>query len=49
LRVPVGGRKTCTGILGEFADGAISILMDDKLVLSIDIANVEKARLVPSL
>jgi len=49
LRVPVEGRKTCTGILGKLADGAISILMDDKSVLNIDIANVEKARLVPSL
>jgi len=49
LRVPVEGRKTCTGVLGEFTDGAISISMDDKSVLSIDMANIEKARLVPSL
>lgn len=48
LRVPVNGRKTYTGVLGEYANGAISVVADDGSIFTIDLANVEKARLVPN-
>jgi len=48
LRVPLNGRKNITGIIGEAKSGSIS-LAADKVVFVVDLANVEKARLVPEL
>jgi len=48
LRVPLNGRRNITGIIGEGKNGSISLAVD-RAVLVIDLANVEKARLVPEL
>ena len=48
LRVPLNGRKNITGIIGEAKRGSIS-LTSEKIVFLVDLANVEKARLVPEL
>ena len=48
LRVPVDGRKRITGVIGEGKSGSISLAVD-KAVFVVDLANVEKARLVPEL
>lgn len=48
LRVPVNGRKNYTGVLGDCANGTITVVADDKSVFVIDLANVDKARLAPN-
>ena len=48
LRVPLNGRKNITGIIGEAKSGSIS-LTAEKIVFVVDLANVDKARLVPEL
>lgn len=49
LRIPINGRKKITGIIGESRNGSIALAADDNVVFVIDIANVDKARLVPEL
>jgi ribosome maturation factor RimP len=49
LRVPMNGRKNITGIIGESRNGSISLTTEGNVVFVIDLANVEKARLVPEL
>jgi ribosome maturation factor RimP len=49
LRVPVNGRKTVTGVIGDCTSGAISLAAENSIVFLIELANVEKARLVPEL
>lgn len=49
LRVPVNGRRTLTGTLGDCMDGTICVQADDKSTIVIDLGNVDKARLVPGL
>ena len=46
LRVPLNGRKNFVGILGELQDGILQLDVDGGLV-AIDLANLDKARLVP--
>lgn len=47
LRVPVNGRKTFTGTIGESRNGTVALVGDGNVVFVIDLANVDKARLVP--
>ena len=49
LRVPMNGRKNITGVIGEARNGSISLKADGNVVFVIDLANVDKARLVPEL
>lgn len=49
LRVPVNGRKTITGLIGGSKNGAITLETDENVVFVVDLANVEKARLVAEL
>jgi ribosome maturation factor RimP len=49
LRVPVNGRKTITGTIGESKNGSIALAADGNVVFVIDMANIDKARLVPEL
>jgi ribosome maturation factor RimP len=49
LRVPVNGRKTITGLIGESRNGSIALTADGNVVFVIDWANIDKARLVPEL
>jgi ribosome maturation factor RimP len=49
LKVPVNGRKTVTGLIGESKNGSIALEAAGNVVFVIDLANVEKARLVPEL
>jgi ribosome maturation factor RimP len=46
LRLPLNGSKQLVGIIGEFKDGAVQLDMDGGSV-SIELSNVDKARLVP--
>jgi ribosome maturation factor RimP len=48
LRVPVDGQRNFVGVLRESAAGKVQIEVDGQ-VLSIDIGNLEKARLVPGI
>ncbi len=47
VRMPMEGRKNFVGILGEVKDGVVQLDMDGSLV-SIELSNVDKARLVPT-
>jgi ribosome maturation factor RimP len=49
LRMPMNGRKTVTGVIGESKDGSITVAAEGNLVFVIDVANIDKARLVPEL
>ena len=49
LRVPVNGRKTITGSIGESNNGSIALAADGNVVFVVDFANIDKARLVPEL
>jgi len=49
LRVPMNGRKNITGVIGESRNGSITLRMDGNVVFVVDLANVDKARLVPEL
>ena len=46
LRVPVGGQRNFVGVLRETRAGKVQLETDGKL-LSLDLDNLEKARLVP--
>ena len=48
VRVPVQGRKNFVGILRGVSDAQLQLEVDGAL-LSLDLAQVEKARLVPTL
>ncbi len=48
LRVPVEGQRNFVGVLRETRAGKVQIEVEGKL-LSLDLDNFEKARLVPSL
>lgn len=48
LRVPVEGRRNFTGVMRAVADGKLQMEIEGSLV-SVDLANVDKARLVPKI
>jgi ribosome maturation factor RimP len=48
LRVPVEGQRNFVGVLRETRAGKVAIEVDGK-VLSLDLANFDKARLVPAI
>lgn len=48
LRVPLDGQRNFVGVLRETSAGKVQIEVDGK-VLSLDLANLEKARLVPAI
>jgi ribosome maturation factor RimP len=48
VRVPVEGQRNFVGVLRETREGKVEIEVDGKLV-SIDISNLDKARLVPAI
>jgi len=48
LRVPVEGRRNFTGVLRAVADGKLQLEIEDGMV-SVDLANIDKARLVPKV
>ena len=48
LRVPVNGRRNFTGVMRAVADGKLQLDIDSGSV-SIDLANIDKARLVPKV
>ncbi|MBI1424354.1 MAG: ribosome maturation factor RimP [Gammaproteobacteria bacterium] len=47
LRMPLDGRKSFVGILGELQDGVLQLDVDGKQV-AFELSNVDKARLVPT-
>ncbi|MDD4930391.1 MAG: ribosome maturation factor RimP [Gallionella sp.] len=47
LRMPINARKSFTGIIGALADGILQMDVDGVQV-GIELANVDKARLVPT-
>ena len=47
LRMPLTGRKNFSGILGEVLDGILQLEVDGNWV-SIELSNIDKARLVPT-
>ena len=48
VRVPVEGQRNFVGVLREARDGKVEIEADGK-VMSFDLANLDKARLVPAI
>jgi ribosome maturation factor RimP len=48
LRVPVEGQRNFIGVLREAREGRVEIEADGKVV-SFDLANLDKARLVPAI
>ena len=48
LRVPVEGQRNFVGVLRETRAGKVEIEVDGKIV-SLDISNLDKARLVPAI
>lgn len=48
LRVPVDGQRNFVGVLGETRAGTVQLDIDGKL-LSVELDNLEKARLVPAI
>ena len=49
LRVPVAGQRNFVGVLRETREGKVEIEVDDGSKLSLDLANLDKARLVPAI
>lgn len=49
LRVPMGGRKNFTGVIGAVDKGTIGLTLDGGETVVLQYANIEKARLVPQL
>ena len=47
LRMPLAGRKNFSGILGEVQGGVLQLDVDGNQV-SIELSNIDKARLVPT-
>jgi ribosome maturation factor RimP len=48
VRVPVAGQRNFVGVLRDTRDGKVEIEADGKIV-SFDLANLDKARLVPAI
>lgn len=48
LRIPVNGQRNFVGVLRETSAGKVQLEVDGR-VLSLDIGNLEKARLVPAI
>lgn len=48
LRIPVDGQRNFVGVLQETSAGKVRLEVDGK-VLSLDLSNLEKARLVPAI
>jgi ribosome maturation factor RimP len=48
LRVAVGGRRNFTGVMRAVADGKLELEIEGGTV-SLDLANIDKARLVPKV
>lgn len=48
LRVPLNGRKNFVGVLRGVYDGVLSLEVDG-VVLSLDLGNLDKARLIPNI
>ena len=48
LRVPVGGRRNFAGVMRAVADGRLELEIEGGTV-SLEIANIDKARLVPKV
>ena len=48
LRVPMDGQRNFVGILRDTREGRVEIEVDGE-VLSLDLANLDKARLVPAI
>jgi ribosome maturation factor RimP len=48
LRVPIDGRRNFTGVMRAVADGRLELEIDGGTV-RLDLANIDKARLVPKL
>jgi ribosome maturation factor RimP len=46
VRVPMEGRKNFVGVIGELKDGMLQLDLDGSLV-TIELSNIDKARLVP--
>jgi ribosome maturation factor RimP len=49
LRVPVAGQRNFVGVLRETRAGKVEIEVDDGKKVSLDLSNLEKARLVPAI
>ena len=49
LRVPLEGRRNFTGVMHVVAGGKLQLEVEGGTVVSIDIANIDKARLVPKV
>jgi ribosome maturation factor RimP len=49
LRVPMAGQRNFVGVLREIREGKVEIEVDDGKRVSVDLSNLEKARLVPAL
>jgi len=49
LRVPVAGQRNFVGVLRDTREGKVEIEVDDGKKLSLDLANLDKARLVPAI
>ena len=49
LRVPVNGRKNITGVIGQAESGRVRLAAENNEVFTVELTNVEKARLVPEL
>ena len=47
LRMPLAGRKNFVGVIGEVSGGILQLNMDGSQV-SIELSNLDKARLVPN-
>jgi len=48
LRVPVEGRRNFTGVMRAVADGKLQLEIEGGMV-TVDLANIDKARLVPKI
>lgn len=48
LRLPLAGRRNFTGVMRAVAEGRLQLETDSGLV-SLDLANIDKARLVPRI
>ena len=48
LRVPVAGRRNFTGVMRAVAQGQLQLQLEGGMV-SIDLANIDRARLVPKV
>ena len=47
MRVPIAGQRNFVGVLRETRAGKVEIEVDDGKTVSLDLANLDKARLVP--